>query len=105
MGAYDDHPLGLLLKSLQSVNKLQPAIDQYTSRLSESIRLIVKTCLMEYLTDHVTTQGLEVERSASSEELEILFARRVKLICNENILTVPLKYYDVTVAVLMVSRV
>jgi putative transposon-encoded protein len=60
---------------------------------------------MEYLTDHVTTQGLGVEGSASSEELEILFERRVKLMCNENILTVPLKYYDVTVAVLMVSRV
>ena len=40
-----------LLRSLILTNHIQPALNMYKSRLLEAIRLIVRTCVMEYLSN------------------------------------------------------
>lgn len=42
-------PLGSLIKALFVVNKLDAALQQYTSRLLECVKVVVRSCVSEYL--------------------------------------------------------
>jgi hypothetical protein len=60
-----------LLRSLILTNHIQPALNMYKSRLLEAIRLIVRTCVMEYLSNfdptiHSLDDNYSADGSSSS---------------------------------------
>ena len=77
-----------LVYSLISVDKLHSALLLYKSRLSEAIRLIVRTCVLEYLSVFDPTVAVELmEDSSSGTDSDTPFAIRVKSMSNENFLS------------------
>jgi vacuolar protein sorting-associated protein 54 len=83
----DGHPIGPLLKALLSVGRLQPAIALYSTRLSDSIRLIVRTCLLEYMQSTADVFGMEHDNNDNNAESETPFTTRVKQMSNDNFLS------------------
>ena len=87
-----------LLKSLVLTNHIQPALNMYRSRLLEAIRLIVRTCVMEYLSnfdptihsldDNYSTDGSNGASSGGNEEANNTpFAQRVREMYVEHFLS------------------
>lgn len=84
-----------LLRALMHVDRLKPALNMYKQRLSESVRLIVRTCVLEYLTSFDPTlvvdaldftgsgQGGDSSESSSNTP----FAQRVRAMSSENFLS------------------
>lgn len=83
--------LNQLLKALISLDKLQIAMNMYKSRLSDSVRLIVRTCILEYLTSFDPTLVVDALESSGSNsdaaDTNTPFAARVREMTNENFLS------------------
>ena len=79
--------LSQLVFALISVDKLHAALMLYKSRLSEAIRLIVRTCVLEFLSVFDPTAAVElIEDSSSGSDADTPFAMRVRSMTNENFL-------------------
>lgn len=82
-----------LLKALMTVDRLKPALNMYKNRLSESIRLIVRTCVLEYLTSFDPTlvvEALDFSSQQASDQAEsnnTPFAQRVRGMTPENFIS------------------
>jgi hypothetical protein len=82
---HDD--LSQLVFALIAVDKLHAALMLYKSRLSEAIRLIVRTCVLEFLSVFDPTAAVElIEDSSSGPDADTPFAIRVRSMNNENFL-------------------
>jgi hypothetical protein len=95
-----------LLRSLILMDKLKISINMYKSRLSDSVRMIVRTCILEYLSSFDPTlvvDALENSDSASSNNQSSensAFATRVREMSNENFLScVSMCYENVLLAI------
>lgn len=79
--------LSQLVFALMAVDKLHAALMLYKSRLSEAIRLIVRTCVLEFLSVFDPTAAVElIEDSSSGPDADTPFAMRVRSMSNENFL-------------------
>jgi vacuolar protein sorting-associated protein 54 len=81
-------PLGQLLHALLHVDRLRYSLDQYSTRLHESIRLIIRTCLLEYINSDLMTNGNDFSLNGDSKNNDAAtpFAQRVREMVNENFL-------------------
>eukprot|EP01041_Mallomonas_annulata_P005065 gene5065-10139_t len=89
----------LLVKVLLDSGRLSSAIQLYKTRLNESIRLIIRTCILEYLSGFDPSSGSfelgmdnelpssSTSSSSSNTEAETPFAQRIKGMSNENFLS------------------
>lgn len=78
-----------LVLALMQVDRLKPALNMYKNRLSESVRLIVRTCVLEYLSSFdptlvVDAIDLQLDQENSSSTP---FAQRVRGMSSENFLS------------------
>jgi len=71
-----------LLTSLLLVHKTPMAFEAYANRLADSVRLIVRTCLLEYINADVTESGNSESGSADNS-----FSSKVRNMSNENFLS------------------
>ena len=79
--------LGQLVLSLISVGKLQSALLLYKSRLSDAVRLIVRTCVLEFLSTFDPTAVVELlDDTNSGPEADTPFATRVRGMTSDNFL-------------------
>ncbi len=69
---------GQILMTLLHMNKLQAALMMYKSRLSDSLRLIIRTCVIEYLAAFDPTLASEYEIMVQPSEPDTPFTQRVK---------------------------
>ena len=69
---------GQILMTLLHINKLQAALMMYKSRLSDSLRLIIRTCVIEYLAAFDPTLASEYEIMVQPSEPDTPFTQRVK---------------------------
>lgn len=69
---------GQILVTLVHINKLQAALMMYKSRLSDSLRLIIRTCVIEYLAAFDPTLASEYEIMVQPSEPDTPFTQRVK---------------------------
>ena len=90
-GAGDTGNLEDLLLALLKCGRLSMALSMYKSRLSEAIKLIVRTCVQEYLSSSseilsplIDERGVELSDSA---EDNTPFAQRVKEMGDDNFLS------------------
>jgi vacuolar protein sorting-associated protein 54 len=85
-------PLGQLLHALLHVDRLRYSLDQYAVRLQDSIRLIIRTCLLEYINSAsasdmlVNGNDLSENGDSKSNNDTTPFAQRVRAMVNENFL-------------------
>jgi hypothetical protein len=84
-------PLGQLLHALLHVDRLRSSMDQYGSRLLDSVRLVIVTCLLEYINTASATDlllnGNDLSESSDSKSTEgTPFAQRVRGMVSENFL-------------------
>lgn len=75
-----------LLTSLLLVQKVPLALETYANRLADSIRLIVRTCLLEYINADVTQSG-STQSSSESAPADNSFSSKVRNMSNENFLS------------------
>ena len=73
-----------LLNSLLLVQKVPLALESYANRLADSIRLIVRTCLLEYINADVTARD---DSQSSGATNETSFSDKVRSMTNENFLS------------------
>lgn len=88
----NEENLSQLIDALITVNKFKDAINLYKSRLSDSLRLIIRTCVLEYLTSFdpsLISDAIESYDSSSSNstQQDTPFAQRVKEMSTENFLS------------------
>lgn len=83
-------PLGQLIHALLHVDRLQYSLDQYGVRLQDSIPLIIRTCLSEYINSaslsDIYMNGGEVYEDSKNQESTTPYAQRVRGMANENFL-------------------
>jgi vacuolar protein sorting-associated protein 54 len=83
-------PLGQLLHALLHIGRLGYSLDQYGVRLQDNIRLIIRTCLLEYSSASTTdllVNGNDFSETSDSKSAEgTPFAQRVRGMVNENFL-------------------
>jgi vacuolar protein sorting-associated protein 54 len=75
-----------LLNSLLLVQKVPLALEAYANRLADSIRLIVRTCLLEYINADVTVSG-DSQSSVEAGAGDNSFSSKVRNMTNENFLS------------------
>ncbi len=70
--------LGQLMQALHVIGRLTPAFNMYKSRLVEGLKLIVRTCVTEYMVgnDSITGNSTGVEDTPANSEQP--FAKRIR---------------------------
>ena len=74
----------LLLNSLLMVQKVPLALETYAGRLADSVRLVVRTCLLEYINADVTSADAQSSEAGGQENS---FSSKVRNMTNENFLS------------------
>lgn len=104
----DEDSLSQLLESLLVTERIQSALNMYKNRVLESIRLVVRTCVMEYLTYFDPSVAYDDMSSTSNtindNDLDTPFAQRVREMSNDNFLScLSMCYEHVTLALMKAS--
>ena len=80
--------LGQLMQALLLINKLEPAFNMYKNRLVEGLKLIVRTCVTEYMTgsDSITSDIADDADTGTSSNVQP-FAKRIRAMPIEQFLS------------------
>eukprot|EP00606_Chrysophyceae_sp_TOSAG23-5_P000849 GSChrysophyteH2.ASY1.ANO1.521.1 assembled CDS len=80
--------LGQLMQALLLINKLEPAFNMYKNRLVEGLKLIVRTCVTEYMTGSGSiTSDIADDADAGTSSNVQPFAKRIRAMPIEQFLS------------------